>query len=139
MQPDIDSHDIPSGDGDRPATRPRATGHSRWSSPVSAALEWELTGDVLVVRLAGEVCTWSARQIEPMLSAMTTSLDPGAIHIDLSTVTFFDARGVSLLVGVRGWAVEHHRPWKIVATSDMSGRVLALCGFDVADVLGTPS
>ena len=45
---------------------------------------------MLVVRLVGEVCTWSTRQIEPMLRTVITSHDPGAIGVDLSAVTFFN-------------------------------------------------
>lgn len=134
MQPGDNPSDLPSADGDRPRRPPDATGLTRWTSPVPAGVEWNLTGGALEVRFSGEICTWSARRMEPVLRAVISSVDPAEIDIDLSAVTFFDARGVSLLVGVEEWASERHRSCEVVRSSEVSRRVLAMCGFDTAGV-----
>ena len=142
MQPDINAHMVPSGDGDgdgHGVAGPEATGRVAWSSPVTAALEWDLSGGALTVRLGGEVCTWSVRRIEPVLRAAISSLEPEAINIDLSEVTFFDGRGVSVLIEVSESARQQRRACQIMGTSDASRRVLAACGLELAGALDTTS
>jgi anti-anti-sigma factor len=134
MQPVVNSFTEPSDDGDEPA-RSTAAGHSRWSLPVSASVEWVLTGELLTVALAGEVCSWSVRRIEPVVRAVIESLDPHAVTIDLSAVSFLDARGVSMYVGLAASADEHQRSFEIAGASEASRRVLALCGLDANGVL----
>jgi anti-anti-sigma factor len=135
MQHDNSPRHAPSRDGDRPAG-PGATGHAQWSSPVSAAIDWDLMHGVLNVRIAGELCTWSARRIEPEIQSALDTLDPREIHIDVSGLTFLDARGVSLLVLVRSWARERGRRSEIAGSSETTRRMLTLCGFDAPSVIG---
>lgn len=98
-------------------------------------MRWDLSGGALTVQLGGEVCTWSARRVEPVLRAVLSSLGPDVIDIDLSAVTFFDARGVRVLVGVTEWARDQGRPCRVIGSSETCRRVLAACGFETADVL----
>ena len=137
MQPDIYRHDLPSGDGDRP-TGPQSTGHVRWSSPVSAALEWDLSGGVLTVRLAGDVCTWSIHQMTPVLDALISALGVRVIRIDLSAVTFLDARGVSMLTDVQARARQQRGSCGITSVSEVCRRVLTLCEFVLPDERVSP-
>jgi anti-anti-sigma factor len=132
MQPAIHRHDVPSGDGDRP-TGPQSTGHVRWSSPVSAALEWDVSGGVLTVRLAGDVCTWSVNRMKPVLDALIPALGVHVIGIDLSAVTFLDARGVSMLTDVKARAGQQQRSCSITSVSEVCRRVLTLCEFVLPD------
>ena len=107
----------------------------QWSSPASTALEWDLSDDVMTVRLAGEVCTWSVSRLKPVLDAAVLSLDPSEISIDLSAVSFFDARGVSLLVDLTERTRCERRTCHIVDASGPARRVLTMCGFGlVGDV-----
>lgn len=138
MQPDHNSDEAASRNRDG-VVGAEASGRLTWSSPVSASLEWNLSGDVLIVRLEGEVCTWSVRRIGPVLHAVIASLDPGAVNIDLSAVTFFDARGVSALVDVTESARGRRRSYQITGSSEASRRVLAACGFDLAGILDATS
>jgi anti-anti-sigma factor len=128
MHHDITPYDIPSGDGDRPAG-PDSTGHLRWSSPVSAALEWDVSDDTLTVRLVGDVCTWSVSRMQPVLDALVLSVGPRGASIDLSAVRFFDARGVSMLVELAERARQAQRSFRIVDASEAARRVLTMCGF----------
>jgi anti-anti-sigma factor len=105
-------------------------GRIELDAPVGAGLMWELDDGVLHVEFHGEICAWSVERLQPMLLSLLGDVQPWAIAMRLSKVTFFDASGVNLLVRARRLAADRGAKLSVESTSRFVRRVLALCELD---------
>lgn len=103
-----------------------------YADPVRIEMAWEQAGDVLTVTLAGELCTWSSEVLRAQLLELTVTRDWQRVEVDLSDVTFVDARGLRLLLLARDCAAELGTSFALVTPSPAVSRVLNLCGLDHA-------
>jgi anti-anti-sigma factor len=106
------------------------------SVPVRANLCWRATdhpGD-LELRVSGELCVWTVSCLEPALWGLVSDRRPATVTVDLSGVTFIDARGVALLSRL----VERLASWDgslaITEPSRVVTRLLVLAGMSAPPV-----
>ncbi|MFI0982289.1 STAS domain-containing protein [Streptomyces sp. NPDC021093] len=72
-------------------------------STVEQAVEAHMSGDTLVLVLAGELDLFASLQCGPQIDRALTS-QPRRTVVDLRRVTFLDCSGLALLLRVRGQA-----------------------------------
>ena len=100
------------------------------SVPTRSELFWragEHPGE-LQIRVGGELCVWTLSCLEPALWGLVCDLRPSTVTMDLSGVTFIDARGASLLARL----AEHLASWDgclvLTRPSHVVERLLSLVG-----------
>jgi anti-sigma B factor antagonist len=103
-----------------------------YADPVHVEMAWEQAGDVLVVTFAGELCTWSSEVLRAPLLELISTRNCQRVDMDLSDVSFIDARGLRLLLVARTRAAELGKTLAVTVPSPAVTRVLNLCGLDHA-------
>lgn len=105
-------------------------GRLELDTPAGSGFEWEVAEGVLRTRFHGEICAWSVARVQPMLLSLLADLQPWAIVVDLSQVTFFDASAATLLIQARQTATGQGATLTLESPSRFVRRVLALCELD---------
>jgi anti-anti-sigma factor len=102
------------------------------SVPIRADLSWR-TGDQpghLELMITGELCVWTMSCIEPAVWGLVSDLRPVTVTLDLSGVTFIDARGVSLLSRLARHVAASDGGLIVTRPSHLVTRLLAMVGID---------
>lgn len=85
-------------------------------------------GDVHLVRLLGEIDV----AVAPGLAARLTAIAGSTIEVDLSGVTFLDARGLSALLAARRRVTDAGHAFHLRGAQGIARRVFELCGLEDA-------
>lgn len=116
-------------------------GHVELDRPVAAGVHWELVGSTLDIVLAGDLCVCSVPELQPVVLDLLVRLQPADVVIDLSDVTFADARAANMLVHVDRLATLNGAVLRLAAPSTAVARLLGLCGmcdaFEITTVRST--
>jgi anti-anti-sigma factor len=80
--------------------------------------------------VTGELCVWTLSCIEPALCGLVSDRRPVTVTLDLSGVTFIDARGVSLLSRLALLVASWDGSLAVTQPSPVVMRLLALVGVD---------
>jgi anti-anti-sigma factor len=92
-----------------------------------AELNFELAGNVIVGRVAGEIESVNAQEMSNALATRLTSEAAGLV-IDLSQVTYLDSAGIELLFDLARRLRTHRQRLRLVLPVDAPmRRVLELC------------
>jgi anti-anti-sigma factor len=86
-------------------------------------------GDVVTVRVVGDVDLATAPELDAALAAAVASGEP-CVHVDLGGVTFYGSEGVRSLVDLLARASRAGREVAIVEASPVVRRVLEVVGLD---------
>jgi anti-anti-sigma factor len=99
-------------------------------APVPIELAWDLVDGELRVAIVGELCAYTTRLIGQTLDEIVSATSTRRGVIDLAGVTFFDARGISMLLNARRRARAAGVSLRIGASNDDVVRLLTSCGID---------
>lgn len=92
-----------------------------------AELSFETVGNVVVGRVAGEIESVNAQELNNALAAQLTS-DRAGLVIDLSRVSYLDSAGIELLFDLARRLRTHRQQLRLVVPVDAPmRRVLELC------------
>ncbi len=105
------------------ATRPESGGADAPAEPVSLS-SWR-TGDRLDVAVGGSVCTATVPVVAQGVAAAVQVAVP-TVALDLSGVTFIDARGVSMMIRLRDDLASRGSTLVLVEPSRAVSRLLAV-------------
>ncbi|SDK17556.1 STAS domain-containing protein [Streptomyces indicus] len=92
-------------------------------------LEHRTAGSTLFLLLSGELDIWADEQLAPRAARLIPSARP-AVVVDLHHVTFLDAGGVRLLLGIRQRVRGRHGTVRLVRAHGQPLRVLRITGLE---------
>jgi anti-anti-sigma factor len=116
--------------GDAHAAFSAERGRLELDMPAGSGFGWEVADGVLRTQFHGEICAWSVARLQPVLLSLLADLQPWAIVVDMSAVTFFDASATNLLIQARQLAADQGATLSLESPSRFVRRVLALCELD---------
>ncbi|MBC9715049.1 STAS domain-containing protein [Streptomyces sp. TRM66268-LWL] len=97
-------------------------------------LEHRTAGATLFLLLSGELDIWADEELAPRAARLIGSVRPEVV-IDLHHVTFLDAGGLRLLLGIRQRVARRQGTVRLIRANGQPHRVLRLAGlageFDV--------
>jgi anti-anti-sigma factor len=102
--------------------RLRGPGHDLW-------IGWTVADDVVVIAVAGDICTASAGPLVARLDELVRQFCARAVALDLSRVGFADARVATMLVRLGETCRDCGADLDVTATSQAVERVLRICGW----------
>jgi len=102
---------------------------ARSEPPASATITWGVDGhDTTTIDLTGELCTMTVDRVRQLIEDVANA-SPADVAIDMSAVTFIDARGLSLLLVAQHRLADRGLRCRIVSPSRVVRRL-----FEVVDL-----
>ncbi len=92
-------------------------------------LEHRTAGGTLYLLLSGELDIWADEQLAPRAAQLIPAVRPDVV-IDLLHVTFLDASGLRLLLGIRRRVKDRRGTVRLVRAHGQPQRVLHLSGVE---------
>ena len=83
--------------------------------------------DTTTIDLTGELCTMTVNRVRQLIEEVADA-SPAGVAIDMSAVTFIDARGLSLLLITQHRLAERGLGCRIVSPSEAVRRLFKLVG-----------
>jgi anti-anti-sigma factor len=104
--------------------RLRSAGRDLW-------MGWTVADDVVVIAIAGDVCTAGVPKIIARVDELIRQFPARTVLLDLSRVAFADARAVTMLVLLDRTCRESGSELSITAVSAAVSRLLDVCGWPI--------
>lgn len=101
---------------------------SRHEPPATATITWGIDAhDTTIIDLTGELWTATVERVRELVDEVA-DVSPADVAIDMSAVTFIDARGLSLLVVTRNRLADRGLRCRIVNASPVVRRLFGIVG-----------
>ena len=104
---------------------------------VETELRWSVRSDDLFLSVRGDLCTATVQPLGARMCELAVQFPVRLVVVDLTAVTFADARAVQLLVELDRACAAAGSMLTVGERSPAVERLMRLCGFDVS-VVGTP-
>lgn len=103
---------------------------SRSEPPASATITWGVDAhDTTTIDLTGELCTVTVDRVRQLVDEVVNA-SPSNVAIDMSAVTFIDARALSLLLLAQDRLAERGLRCRIVSPSHVVKRLFEVTGLE---------
>lgn len=103
---------------------------ARSEPPAAATITWGVDADdTTTIDLTGELCTMTVNRVRQLVEEVAEA-SPANVAIDMSAVTFIDARGLSLLLLMQQRLAERELRCRIVSPSDVVRRLFEIVGLE---------